>query len=165
MTTKRECAHCGERFSLAQRSGRDTYRARAGREPTYQEGQRYCSANCRKAASKARRTRSETPVTEPITRPATPIKASQATYTCSGVAHRPNPINLAIVSRASKSTRPALQMDFGGYTVIPDTDWPAMYRVRRPDGSLTDMANLTRARDAARQFADQAQRQPLAEAA
>jgi hypothetical protein len=29
MTTTRECARCGQRFSLVQRSGRDSYRARA----------------------------------------------------------------------------------------------------------------------------------------
>ena len=57
-------------------------------------------------------------------------------------------------------------MTFGGYTVVPDPDRQAMYRVRWPDGSLTDMVNLTRARDAARYFADQAQRQePQARAA
>jgi hypothetical protein len=50
-------------------------------------------------------------------------------------------------------------MTFGGYTVVPDADWPGMYRVRRPDSSLTDMVNLTRARDAAQHFADQARRQ------
>jgi hypothetical protein len=41
-------------------------------------------------------------------------------------------------------------MTFGGYTVVPDPDWPKMYRVGRPDGSLTDMVNISRARDAAR---------------
>jgi hypothetical protein len=34
-------------------------------------------------------------------------------------------------------------------TVEPDAKWPAMYRVRLPDGQLTDMVNLTRAKDAA----------------
>ena len=48
-----------------------------------------------------------------------------------------------------KSGRASFQMTFGGYAVVPDPDWPKMYRVRRPDGSLTDMVNLTRARDAA----------------
>jgi hypothetical protein len=62
MTTTRECAHCGERFSLVQRSGRDSYRARANRERSYHQEQRYCSATCRKLASKARRARSGTPV-------------------------------------------------------------------------------------------------------
>jgi hypothetical protein len=47
---------------------------------------------------------------------------------------------------------------FGGYTVVPDPDWPAMYRVRRPDGSLTDMVNVTRARDAADALAAMARR-------
>jgi hypothetical protein len=34
--------------------------------------------------------------------------------------------------------------------VVPDDKWPGMFRVRRPDGSLTDMVNHTRARDAAK---------------
>jgi hypothetical protein len=33
--------------------------------------------------------------------------------------------------------------------IIPDANWPGMWRVRWPDGSLSDMANLTRAKDAA----------------
>jgi hypothetical protein len=32
--------------------------------------------------------------------------------------------------------------------VVPDQKWPGMYRVRQPDGSLSDMVNLTRAKDA-----------------
>ena len=34
-------------------------------------------------------------------------------------------------------------------TVIPDSKWPNMWRVFLPDGHLTDMVNLTRAKDAA----------------
>ena len=34
-------------------------------------------------------------------------------------------------------------------TIEPDTDWPNLYRVRLPDGHLTDMVNLMRAKDAA----------------
>src|SRR5262249_33764167 len=33
--------------------------------------------------------------------------------------------------------------------VVPDTVCPGMWRIRSPDGRLTDMANLTRAKDAA----------------
>jgi hypothetical protein len=33
-------------------------------------------------------------------------------------------------------------------TVVPDADWPGMYRVRR-SGHTSDMVNLTRAKDAA----------------
>jgi hypothetical protein len=35
-------------------------------------------------------------------------------------------------------------------TVEPDPEWPLMYRVRLPGGHLTDMLNLTRAKDAAK---------------
>jgi len=46
-------------------------------------------------------------------------------------------------------------LTFEGYTVAPDSKWPNMYRVRSPNGTLTDMVNLTRARDAALSFSDQ----------
>jgi hypothetical protein len=45
---------------------------------------------------------------------------------------------------------PPLGLTFGGYTVVPDSKWPNMYRVRSPDGTLSDMVNLARAKDAAR---------------
>jgi hypothetical protein len=32
--------------------------------------------------------------------------------------------------------------------VVPDAKWPGMYRLVLPDGSLTDMVNLTRAKEA-----------------
>jgi len=38
------------------------------------------------------------------------------------------------------------------HRIVPDPKWPGMYRVRRPDGSLTDMVNLTRAKDALREM-------------
>ena len=33
--------------------------------------------------------------------------------------------------------------------IEPDAVWPSMWRVRTPDGRLTDMVNISRARDAA----------------
>jgi hypothetical protein len=33
--------------------------------------------------------------------------------------------------------------------VVPDGDYPNMWRVKHPDGRLSDMANLSRAKDAA----------------
>jgi hypothetical protein len=33
--------------------------------------------------------------------------------------------------------------------IEPDSEWPGMWRVRLPDGYLSDMANRTRAKDAA----------------
>jgi hypothetical protein len=41
-------------------------------------------------------------------------------------------------------------------TVEPDSKYSGMYRIRFPDGSLSDMVNLTRAKDAALAFALQA---------
>jgi hypothetical protein len=159
--TTRKCGHCGERFTVALRQGKDSYRARAGRERSYQD-QRYCAPGCRKAASKARRTTFRTHGIGP----ATPLKEVQGTNPFSGVATTTAPISLASISGAQKPTRPPLHMTFDAYTVVPDPEWPAMYRVRRPDGSLTDMANLTRARDAARCFAEQERcPEPLAIAA
>jgi hypothetical protein len=34
-------------------------------------------------------------------------------------------------------------------TVVPDNDWPGLWRVHLPDGHVSDMVNLTRAKDAA----------------
>jgi len=36
-----------------------------------------------------------------------------------------------------------------GAKVIPDSKWPNMYRLEYPPGVISDMANLTRIRDAA----------------
>ncbi len=33
--------------------------------------------------------------------------------------------------------------------IVPDAAWPALWRVKLPNGQLTDMVNLTRAKDAA----------------
>jgi hypothetical protein len=32
--------------------------------------------------------------------------------------------------------------------IVPDERYPGMYRLRLPDGSLSDVVNLTRAKDA-----------------
>jgi hypothetical protein len=38
--------------------------------------------------------------------------------------------------------------------IVSDAKWPEMYRVKRADGSLSDMVNLTRAREALASFAE-----------
>ena len=38
-------------------------------------------------------------------------------------------------------------------TIEPDLTWPGMWRVRLPEGYLTDMVNLSRAKDAAASLA------------
>ena len=49
------------------------------------------------------------------------------------------------------------------YTV-PDDTYPNMYRVRWPDGSLSDMVNLSRANDAAARFNETMRRNGAGEA-
>jgi hypothetical protein len=36
-----------------------------------------------------------------------------------------------------------------GAKILPDSQWPGMWRVEYPRGVISDMANLSRARDAA----------------
>lgn len=43
-------------------------------------------------------------------------------------------------------------------SVVPDAAYPGMWRVQWPDGRLSDMANLTRAKDAAACFMETAKR-------
>jgi len=38
-------------------------------------------------------------------------------------------------------------------SVVPDSNWPQMWRVSLPSGHVTEMVNLSRARDAARSLA------------
>ena len=38
--------------------------------------------------------------------------------------------------------------------IIPDETYPEMHRVRWPDGTLSDLANLSRANDASARFND-----------
>jgi hypothetical protein len=42
--------------------------------------------------------------------------------------------------------------------IVPDSTYPGMYRVRWPDGTLSDMVNLTRANDAVAFFLESAER-------
>ena len=46
-----------------------------------------------------------------------------------------------------------------GYSVVQDEIYPAMWRVRRPDGSLSDLVSRTRAKDAAMTMLDRDLRQ------
>jgi hypothetical protein len=43
---------------------------------------------------------------------------------------------------------------FSGYHLEPDGQYEKMYRICRPDGSRSDIANLSRAKDAAASMVD-----------
>ena len=145
LTRKCSRENCGNRFTLTIRAGRNSDKAMAGRKRTYHQGQRYCSATCRKLASKRRAPLQASPQKRPKTLLATTPLSS---VTC--VSTSPT---ISMGYTGQKSSRATLQMAFGRCTVVPDPDWPKMYRVMRPDSSLTDMVNLSRARDAAKSLA------------
>jgi hypothetical protein len=148
LSETRTCSRvgCNERYSLVIRGGRNSGKAMAGREHTYHTGRRYCSDTCRKLASKARVTIEEIrPVEASVT-----IDSTTPLSTVTGVS---NSVDISMGHEGPNSGRASPKMDFGGFVVVPDPDWPKMYRVRRPDGSLTDMVNLARARDAAQVLA------------
>jgi hypothetical protein len=50
---------------------------------------------------------------------------------------------------AWKGDRLLLNGRLSGFSVVVDDRYPTMWRVRYPDGSLSDMVNRTRAKDAA----------------
>ena len=133
----RKCARCGSRFELVLRSGR----ARANRKKTLHKGRRYCSDNCRKRASEGR-----------LLRPKTASKERLATRLASTVRSVSGTVVKSIGYEGQKSGRGPFKWPLKAI-LSWRTEWSGMYRVRRPDGSLTDMVNLTRARDAARTFA------------
>ena len=56
----------------------------------------------------------------------------------------PETLKPASVTQQAPIPRPSKTLPAG---IVPDAKWPGMYRVVRPDGSLSEMVNLTRARD------------------
>jgi|SRR5579871_1285738 len=67
------------------------------------------------------------------------LKPENVTHSTAGVDEFP---------RAGEGGRPASEK--GGIALVRDRDYPHMWRLRLPNGQLTDMVNLTRAKDAAR---------------
>ena len=112
------CSTCGLQF----RSQRSTAR--------------FCGPRCRVAA---KRTRDRgTPVTRAATRPSVTPDAVLSVRVPIGVSDRQKP-------RIVTLRRKPLNLD---PRIVPDPKWPTMFRLRLPDGSLSDMMNLTRAKDA-----------------
>jgi hypothetical protein len=94
---------------------------------------RFCGPTCRKAASRGERGQSLA-----VRRAVTALqKAAGASVATAGT---PTPTPAPNTNFVTLSTAPP--------GIVPDTRYPGMFRVIRPDGSLSDLANLTRARDA-----------------
>jgi hypothetical protein len=112
------CAGCGFQF----RSERSTAR--------------FCSARCRKSAQRARER--AIPVGVPATGPGEAKDAGLSVTAPVGISGEPKPQSVTL-RRKLPQLNPR---------IVPDPKWPGMYRVRRLDGSLCDMINLMRAKDA-----------------
>jgi hypothetical protein len=95
---------------------------------------RFCSSRCRKATQRARHRGTPASVTRIRPSAAADAVLSVTAPVGSSPAQKPKSVTL-------KRLDPR---------IAPDPVWPGMYRIRRPDDSLSDMANLTRCRDALR---------------
>jgi hypothetical protein len=95
---------------------------------------RFCGTACRVAAHRK-------PDCNANSAADSPSEVPPASQNGSGVHRtRSEPKNAHTAEKPLSVTR--------GYAIVPDAKWPGMYRIRRPDGSLSDTVNLTRAKDA-----------------
>jgi hypothetical protein len=92
---------------------------------------RYCGDRCRKTASRGA-AREVPRAFLSVTGPPSPQEAA-------------NPLPAPDVTLIPQQIRASKPLPDG---IVPDAKWPGMYRLRRPDGSLTEMVNLARAKDA-----------------
>jgi hypothetical protein len=106
---------------------------------------RYCGDACRKAAQRNRAR--GLPVEPPLS---LRRAAANAFLSVTGQLHtsdRPKPLRASGVTLKRDSQ--ALPKD-----IVPDAKYPRMYRLRHSDGSLSEMVNLTRAKDALAEVGD-----------
>jgi len=62
-----------------------------------------------------------------------------------GTYDRPLAQDVTLRHPISRASNPAPKIPAG---IVPDAKWPGMYRLKLPDGSESEMVNLTRAKDA-----------------
>jgi hypothetical protein len=97
---------------------------------------RYCGPRCRKATQRARdRGR---PIEMVVTRPGVGQGAVLSVTVTPGPSNDQKPKSVTL-RRKPRKLDPR---------IVSDPKWPGMYRLRRRDGSLSDMVNLSRAKDA-----------------
>src|SRR5947209_4120481 len=97
---------------------------------------RFCSSRCRKATQRARDRGA--PINVAMTRPRAAVDAVLSVTALLGLCKDQKPKSVTL-------RRKSLKLD---PRIVPDAKWPAMFRLRLPDGSLSDMVNLPRAKDA-----------------
>jgi hypothetical protein len=75
-------------------------------------------------------------------------KTAEGAYPLSTVGQAEISVDKTIASKPEKSGRASPKKPDLDPRIVPDPKWPGMYRIKRADGSLSDMVNLSRARDA-----------------
>jgi hypothetical protein len=115
------CSHCGGEFKPLRRSAR------------------FCGPTCRVAAHRKTDCNANKRARTP------PEQALASQNGSEAQSARSEPKN---TSAATK--RLSVTQRHDALAIIPDARWPGMHRVRRPDGSLSDMVNFTRAKEALR---------------
>src|SRR5262245_56757715 len=95
---------------------------------------RFCGARCRVAAQRTRNR--GTPIGVAATRPGVATDAVLGVTASIGMSEGQKPQSVTL-------RQPKLDP-----RIIADPKWPGMYRIRIPGGGLSDMVNLTRAKDA-----------------
>ena len=116
----KECAACGVQFRLQRSTAR------------------FCSPRCRKAAQRARDR--GTPIGVAVTRPSVAPDAVLSVTATIDISKGQKPQSVTL---RQPRKRPKLDP-----RIVSDLKWPGMYRIKRRDGSLTDMVSLTRAKEA-----------------
>jgi hypothetical protein len=136
-----------------------SYRCESCGEPLPPKGKgrrrRYCSDRCKDSGRRQRnfdatgRTRPNAHFVAPE-----PVEAKTGTtpYEASDMPRKPeNSIDISIGNESTKQETPCRVEPFlhRGVRIVPDSNHPGiMWRVELPDGSFSEMVNLTRAKDA-----------------
>jgi hypothetical protein len=97
---------------------------------------RFCSSRCRKATQRARDRGA--PIRVAMTRPGVAVDAVLSVTAPVGMSEGQKPQSVTL-RRESPKLDPR---------IVPDQKWPGMYRIRLRGGTLSDMVNLTRAKEA-----------------
>jgi hypothetical protein len=135
------CPVCGDRFARGRHSNR--HKA-AGRKTV--AWSTYCSRACRQAAYRIRKDiHNNVPASARRRRPA----KRRLPLLSACVTSAPERLPLTWPEISQRVQWPATPKKRSlPPEIFPDGKWPGMYRLRLPNGRLSDLVNLTRAKDA-----------------
>jgi len=135
------CPVCNKRFERGRH--RNQFH-RAGARVI--ESSRYCSPRCRQSAWRTRRDiRNQIPRHQRRIRNTERKKPGAAATLHASVTRQKISQRFQCAATPKKKILGQRPLPPG---IVPDEQYPGMYRLRLPDGSLSDMVNLTRAKDA-----------------